>query len=504
MKKFLLFAFLILFLSTHAFSISSLKSGNKVVVAGAAGNGPFSTVNGTYNSAGDVNGKPSFTMTDNNGRTWQISWSIIFNSWIIVTTSRPPQPYIYLNTCAAANPPQTGWQTHPLMVQFADPPPTLSGHGTWGGTIAIDVFCDANGNGIKDTDEKGIAGATVRLQNQVDPQPPKATKCSTAEDGHVLFDKLQTRDYKVVVEENTLPAGAVSTTGGNYFDVSLGPCDNTKNVLFGYNGFDCLGSSGNTNEGRPGCEFPFVNCTDFWSNEGWDNLIDGDETGWDGTFTAPNSDGTIPTAVLCLNKDMLPVLFNQVRIVTDNGPDDDGDPQRQATSVELLVSTTGSADADFTSLAIININAGVGEKTQSLGSVSAKYLKIKLLAPGAWAKFAQIVELQLFNTGQQVAIGQSSNSYNLAVLPETTQLFNAYPNPFNPQTTIEYNLMDDSNISIRLFNLQGREIDKLVESYQLAGFHHVVWDANRFSSGTYFIVMRAGQFKQTTKVILLK
>jgi hypothetical protein len=371
------------------------------------------------------------------------------------------------------------------------------------GSIAAQVFCDANGNGLKDDDEKGIPGCHIYLHNQVGPQPAKFPKCSSTNNGDAMFKNLPNGEYKVVIENNTLPAGAISTTGGSSYNVSLAKGEHFQYALFGYIGLDCNNLEAGINGQTPGCSFPFVSCTKNWPNEGWDNLIDGDEDGWDGTVTAPTTNG-IPSAIICLNNNMQNVQFNEVRIKTDNGTDDDGDAERQVTQVELLVSTTGIDDADFTTLATINIGSGAGEKTQWLGTVSAKYLKVRLLAPGAWAKFAQIVELQLFNTGQQVAIGQSSDSYNLAVLPETTQLMNAYPNPFNPQTTVEYNLVNNSNVSIRVFDLHGREIDSLVKNYQLAGFYHVVWDANRFSSGTYFIVMQAGQTKQTKKIVLLK
>ena len=92
----------------------------------------------------------------------------------------------------------------------------------------------------------------------------------------------------------------------------------------------------------------------------------------------------------------------------------------------------------------------------------------------------------------------------LGAVPESNALFEAYPNPFNPETTIEYNLVEGTQVSIRVYDLIGREMETLVEDYRDAGRHQVTWLADRFASGTYFIVMKTATESRLKKVLLLK
>ena len=75
---------------------------------------------------------------------------------------------------------------------------------------------------------------------------------------------------------------------------------------------------------------------------------------------------------------------------------------------------------------------------------------------------------------------------NVAVAPpEKFEVFNNYPNPFNPTTRISYQLTTDSRVRLRIFNLLGQEVASVVDGDRLAGYHQEVWDASRFSSGMY-------------------
>ncbi len=107
-----------------------------------------------------------------------------------------------------------------------------------------------------------------------------------------------------------------------------------------------------------------------------------------------------------------------------------------------------------------------------------------------------------------------------AELPLRFQLYAAYPNPFNPITTIQYDLPQRSEIQIIIYDLIGREVTTLLSEIQDAGFKSVQWDATNISSGIYIYQIRiydpdaigAGNsstgsglgFVQTRKMILLK
>jgi hypothetical protein len=93
---------------------------------------------------------------------------------------------------------------------------------------------------------------------------------------------------------------------------------------------------------------------------------------------------------------------------------------------------------------------------------------------------------------------------NLRMLPESFNLSAAYPNPFNPTTTLSFALPIDSKVYLSIYNLQGREVASLVNSNLEAGYHSVVWDANSYASGVYFVKMVAGEFVNTQKLMLIK
>ena len=89
-------------------------------------------------------------------------------------------------------------------------------------------------------------------------------------------------------------------------------------------------------------------------------------------------------------------------------------------------------------------------------------------------------------------------------IPDEFLLMNAYPNPFNPVTTLEFGLPVDGNVSIDIYNLQGRLVETLAKGYRDAGYHSVIWNADSHSSGVYFVSMIAGEYTDTQKLILIK
>jgi len=82
--------------------------------------------------------------------------------------------------------------------------------------------------------------------------------------------------------------------------------------------------------------------------------------------------------------------------------------------------------------------------------------------------------------------------------------FNIYPNPFNPSTTIEYELPARSNISIAIYNVLGQEVKDLVTGNQNGGLHDVNWSANNIPSGVYLCRIISGDYLATKKIVLLK
>jgi hypothetical protein len=79
-----------------------------------------------------------------------------------------------------------------------------------------------------------------------------------------------------------------------------------------------------------------------------------------------------------------------------------------------------------------------------------------------------------------------------------------YPNPFNPSTTISYTIPNESQVSLVVYDIMGRQVAELVNSKQLAGDYNVNFDAASLASGTYFYKLTAGEFISVKKMVLLK
>ncbi len=89
-------------------------------------------------------------------------------------------------------------------------------------------------------------------------------------------------------------------------------------------------------------------------------------------------------------------------------------------------------------------------------------------------------------------------------LPSTWNLYPAYPNPFNPSTTIRFDVANTSSVKLIVYDLLGREVTSLVDGNLTAGKHHRVLDLNASPSGIYFVKMDAENYSNVQKVVLLK
>jgi polysaccharide biosynthesis protein PslG len=104
-----------------------------------------------------------------------------------------------------------------------------------------------------------------------------------------------------------------------------------------------------------------------------------------------------------------------------------------------------------------------------------------------------------FTTGTTTAVREQTGS-----IPKEFALLWNYPNPFNPSTTIDYQLPRNSHVMLRVFDLLGREVATLVNGQQDAGYYKIKFHATRLASGVYFYVLRADSFIESREMILLK
>ena len=88
--------------------------------------------------------------------------------------------------------------------------------------------------------------------------------------------------------------------------------------------------------------------------------------------------------------------------------------------------------------------------------------------------------------------------------PASFHLAQNFPNPFNPKTVISYQLPVSSEVELSIYSLLGQKVATLVSKKQPAGKHQVQWDAFGFASGIYYYMIKAGEFKQVRKMVLVR
>ena len=112
-------------------------------------------------------------------------------------------------------------------------------------------------------------------------------------------------------------------------------------------------------------------------------------------------------------------------------------------------------------------------------------------------------------TGEQDTSACAQVSIIDKTLPITYRLYNAYPNPFNPVTTLRYDLPKGQLVNITIFNMMGQVVNNLVSSHQTPGFKSIQWNATNndgesVSAGVYIYKIQVGEFRQVKKMVLLK
>lgn len=109
-----------------------------------------------------------------------------------------------------------------------------------------------------------------------------------------------------------------------------------------------------------------------------------------------------------------------------------------------------------------------------------------------WSDWSNSVQ---FNTPTKV---------NNKEIPTSIELNQNFPNPFNPQTTISYQLPFSSKVTLKFYNMLGEEISTLVNEMQPAGYHSIFFDGSNLPTGVYYYKMQVGNFVKAKKCILLK
>jgi hypothetical protein len=143
---------------------------------------------------------------------------------------------------------------------------------------------------------------------------------------------------------------------------------------------------------------------------------------------------------------------------------------------------------------------GLGDAT-TVDSLVIKWPSgiVQTLTNIASNQFLKIVEEQTTRTSEEQYMS-TPTGYNLA---------DNYPNPFNPESTIEYELPQAGLVRFEVFNLLGQKIKTLIDQNQDAGIHHIVWNGNNdlgeaVASGIYLYRIEANNFQATKRMLLIR
>ena len=155
-----------------------------------------------------------------------------------------------------------------------------------------------------------------------------------------------------------------------------------------------------------------------------------------------------------------------------------------------IAPTGGTSIADFTA------------PLSGLGGESAVVFASGFLTPGdsdpGFGLFAALED------GSVLELSSSELSVEILANPASFGLTSVYPNPFNPATSINYNVNKFSKVNINIYDVTGKLVSILENSYKPVGNHSIVWKASSLPSGVYFVNLSINSHTETIKIMLTK
>jgi len=150
-------------------------------------------------------------------------------------------------------------------------------------------------------------------------------------------------------------------------------------------------------------------------------------------------------------------------------------------------------------------------------TIDERYVGISTFNPNGWA-YLQFQEDEIPGTsfsGDNRPVSRNYQKFlkfNLSLLsiseqnqkPKRFSLSQNYPNPFNPSTSISFTLPNETNVTLKVYNILGKEIATLANERRSQGEHTVVFNGNKFSSGVYFYRIQTGRYSEMKKMVLIK
>jgi hypothetical protein len=206
----------------------------------------------------------------------------------------------------------------------------------------------------------------------------------------------------------------------------------------------------------------------------------------------PAFGGSFSFTLEVANNTPLPVSFD---VWTEVLPPGGGDP------IELLVTPDVTLDPSSSRAKLVT--QYVPERAPAGTYVYRAYAGYYPLTPADVDSFT----FEKLGDGEGAGLSQSEwklEERDLVSSPQWEELMSVYPNPFNPETAIRFKLSRSGNVNLRIYDLQGKVVARLVEGYRQAGEYEVNFPADDLPSGIYFASIEFGGNRQVQKITLLK
>ena len=128
-------------------------------------------------------------------------------------------------------------------------------------------------------------------------------------------------------------------------------------------------------------------------------------------------------------------------------------------------------------------------------------LEVHMLVAGEVFDMREVSSVTVSSLNDIMIVTGDLNAY---LAPTEFALSAAYPNPFNPSTSMDLSLNESGHVSIHVYNVLGQMVSTLADGYMDAGYHTFAWNANNVPSGMYLVRVEAGSNVETQKIMLLK
>ncbi len=162
-----------------------------------------------------------------------------------------------------------------------------------------------------------------------------------------------------------------------------------------------------------------------------------------------------------------------------------------------LTPSEGQIQPSETQTITVEVDVRAG-KAQELGFEPNSEISAEIVLQGPYWCSPPLVDLMVIFVDIDV-------DETMGEMPMAYALHQNYPNPFNPLTSIHFDLVDPQNVQLTVYNVMGQEVTRLVDNRRMeAGFHSVSFDANNLASGVYFYQIKAGQFTDLKRMVLVK